>query len=188
MDVDIGKQQIPTDSLVPNYGYVPFANFQLIMILIIVLSFIFRKFVIKFLDKHVYSKMDKYIKNDNIKTIIKALIAISPTLLIFWYDLQYHSFSMKNLNVNSYISNKQLNNILRLFGAYVIIQVAAQDLGVKSGDVQSDTTKLPILEYFLYVGAAYALTQDRSQALLAGLMYFQLKFFASSKVKDVCFD
>ena len=187
-NLDIGKQQIQTDDLVPNYGYVPFAHFQLFMISIVILSFIFRKHVIKFLEKNIYSKLDKYIKSNDIKTLIKALIAVSPTLIIFWYDLNYHSFSMRNLNVNNYITNKQINNILRLFGAYVIIQVAAQDLGLKTGDVQSDATKLPVLEYLLYVGAAYAITQDRSQAFLAGLMYFQLKFFASSKTKDVCFD
>ena len=188
MDTEFVKQQVATDNSVKNYGYVPFNGFQFMMISIIILSFIFRKFIINVLEKHVYSKIDKYVKNNHIRTLIKALIAISPTLVIFWYDLQFHSFSMKNLHVTKYIPSEQINNILRLLGAYVIIQVAAQDLGIKTGDVQSDTTKIPLLEFFLYAGAAYALTQDRSQALLAGIMYFQLKFFASSKTKDVCFE
>jgi hypothetical protein len=60
--------------------------------------------------------------------------------------------------------------------------------GIKTGDGQSDTTKIPILQYLLYAGGAYAITQDRSLALIAAIMYFQLKYFASDKTKDVCFD
>ena len=41
----------------------------------------------------------------------------------------------------------------------------------------------------MYVGVAFALTQDRSMAFIAALAYFQLKFFASEgKTKDVCFE
>ena len=185
---NMNKIAISDTNLDPNYGYVPFKGFQAVMIGIILLTFIFQKFVVKNLNEHVYSKIDKHIKNKHIRTIIKSLIAVLPTLVIFRYDLPYHSFSMKNLKVTNVIESQQLNNILRLLGAYVIIQVAAQDLGVKTGNVQSDATKLPLLDFLLYAGCAYSITQDRSQSLLATLMYFQLKTFGSSEVKDVCFD
>ena len=41
----------------------------------------------------------------------------------------------------------------------------------------------------MYAGVAFALTQNRSMALMASLTYFQLKFFGSmGKTKDVCFE
>jgi hypothetical protein len=182
------KIEFPTDDLVKDYGYVPFKNFQYVVLFLIILSFIFRDHIVKALNKHVYSTLDKYIKNQTLLTIVKSLIAIIPTIILAYYDLRYRSFSMKNLKVTNIIPNIQINNILRLLGAYVIIQVAAQDIGVRTGDVQSDVTKLQVLQYFLYVGGAYALTQDRSLAIIAGILYFQLKFFASARVKDVCFE
>jgi hypothetical protein len=41
----------------------------------------------------------------------------------------------------------------------------------------------------MYTGAAYSLTQNRSMALIASLLYFQMKFFVSDNItKDVCFE
>jgi len=176
------------DPTTPNYGYVPFKYFQLVIIVLIVLSFIFKDQINEKLNKYVYTKLNKYVKNRNLFTIIRAFIAIIPTIIILHYDIKYRSFSMNNMGVTKIISDKYINEVLRFLGAYVIIQVAAQDLGVRTGDIQSDTTKLPILQYLLYAGGAYAITQDRSLALIAGIMYFQLKYFASDKIKDVCFD
>ena len=176
------------DPTTPNYGYVPFKYFQLVVIVLIALSFIFKDKINEKLNKHVYTKLNKYVKNRTLFTIIRALIAIFPTIIILHYDIKYRSFSLHNLGVTQIISDKFFNEVLRFFGAYVIIQVAAQDFGVRTGDIQSDTTKLPILQYFLYAGAAYAIAQDRSLALIASLTYFQLKYFASDKIKDVCFD
>ena len=182
------KQQFPVDETIKDYGYVPFKNFQYVILFLIILSFIFKDYIVDKLNTHVYSKLDKYIKNETLKTIIISTIAIVPTIIIMYYDLRYSSFSLNNLKVTKIISDKMVNNILRLMGAYVIIQVAAQDLGVRTGNIQSDFTKLSVMQYFLYVGGAYALTQDRSLAIIAGLLYFQLKYFGSTKIKDVCFD
>ena len=111
-----------------------------------------------------------------------------PIFPIIYYDLFYKSFSLHNLGVNSVKKNRYINTILRLFGSYVIIQVAAQDLGVKTGTVQSDFIKLSFMQAVLYIGCAFAITQDRSEAFLAALVYFQLKYFGSNVTKDVCFD
>jgi hypothetical protein len=41
----------------------------------------------------------------------------------------------------------------------------------------------------MYTGVGYALTQDRSMAIVASLLYFQMKYFISKGLtKDVCFD
>ena len=96
---------------------------------------------------------------------------------------------MISLGVTNYISNKTLNSFLKVMGGYCLIQVAAQDIGIKTGTIQSDFAKQPILQFLMYVGVAYALTQDRSMAIIACLLYFQMKFFISRGItKDVCFD
>jgi hypothetical protein len=127
-------------------------------------------------------------ENNNVRTFIKAFIALLPILPIIYYDFIYKSFSIQNLGIKSVRNNRYINTILRLFGSYVIIQVAAQDLGVKTGTVQSDFIKLSFMQAILYAGCAFAITQDRSEALLAALVYFQLKYFGSNVTKDVCFD
>ena len=108
---------------------------------------------------------------------IKSFIALLPILPIIYYDFIYKSFSLYNLGIKSVKNNRYINTMLRLFGSYVIIQVAAQDLGVKTGTVQSDFIKLSFMQAVLYVGCAFAITQDRSEAFLAALIYFQLKYF-----------
>jgi len=96
---------------------------------------------------------------------------------------------MRNIGVSNYISDDILDSVLKLFGGYCLIQVAAQDVGIKTGREQSDLVKTPLFQFLMYVGVAFALTQDRSMAFIAALAYFQLRFFASEgKTKDVCFE
>ena len=103
--------------------------------------------------------------------------------------MKFSSFSMKNLSVTKFIPSDKINNILKLFGAYCLIQVAAQDVGLKTGEIQGEIVKLLALQLFMYIGVAYALTQDRSMAIIAALLYFQMKFFVSEGItKDVCFE
>lgn len=103
--------------------------------------------------------------------------------------MKFSSFSMNNLGVLNYVSNDNLNTILKLIGGYCIIQVAAQDVGLKTGGIQAEFVKLPPLQFLMYAGVAYALTQNRSMSLIAALIYFQLKFFASEgETLDVCFE
>jgi hypothetical protein len=80
-------------------------------------------------------------------------------------------------------------NFLKVIGGYCLIQVAAQDIGIKTGTIQSDFVKQPLFQFFMYSGVAYALTQDRSMAIIASLLYFQMKFVISKGItKDVCFE
>jgi hypothetical protein len=96
---------------------------------------------------------------------------------------------MNNLGVTNYISNELINSFLKLFGAYCLIQVAAQDIGIKTGEVQGEFFKLPALQFFIYTGVAFSLTQNRSMAIIGALLYFQMKYFVSENItKDVCFE
>jgi hypothetical protein len=172
-------------TLNPYIGWVPFPYFQHVLIVLLLLSYSNYKKVNETLDKNVYDK----IKNKRLKDFIEILIPLLPIIIIFYLDITYSSFSMISLGVTNYISNKTLNSFLKVMGGYCLIQVAAQDIGIKTGTIQSEFTKQPILQFLMYVGVAYALTQDRSMALIACLLYFQMKFFISRGItKDVCFD
>lgn len=172
-------------NLNPYIGWVPFPYFQHVLIVLLLLSYSNYKKVNDTLDKNVYDK----IKNKRLKDFTEILIPLLPIIIIFYLDITYSSFSMISLGVTNYISNKTLNSFLKVIGGYCLIQVAAQDIGMKTGTIQSDFVKQPALQFLMYVGVAYALTQDRSMAIIATLLYFQMKFFISRGVtKDVCFD
>ena len=188
MEVVKSKALKETDSFIPNFGYVPFKYFQYVYIIFILLSFTFKDFLYVNVYKKIYDKIDLHIENNNVRAFIKSFIALLPILPLIYYDFCYKSFSMHNLGIKSVKNNRYINTMLRIFGSYVIIQVAAQDLGVKTGTVQSDFIKLSFMQVVLYIGCAFAITQDRSEAFLAALVYFQLKYFGSDITKDVCFD
>ena len=172
-------------NLNPYIGWVPFPYFQHVLIILLLISYSNYKKINETLDKNVYDK----IKNERLKKFIEIFIPLLPIIIIFYLDITYSSFSMISLGVTNYISNKTLNSFLKVMGGYCLIQVAAQDIGIKTGTIQSDFAKQPILQFLMYVGVAYALTQDRSMALIACLLYFQMKFFISRGItKDVCFD
>ena len=188
MEVVKSKALKETDNFIPKFGYVPFKYFQHIYLILVLLSFTFKDFLYENIYEKIYNKIDSNIENNNIRSFIKSFIALLPILPILYYDILYKSFSIHNLGIKSVKNNRYINTMLRLFGSYVIIQVAAQDLGVKTGTVQSDFIKLSFMQVVLYVGCAFAITQDRSEAFLAALVYFQLKYFGSNVTKDVCFD
>ena len=172
-------------NLNPYIGWVPFPYFQHVLIILLLISYSNYKKINETLDKNVYDK----IKNERLKKFIEIFIPLLPIIIIFYLDITYSSFSMISLGVTNYISNKTLNSFLKVMGGYCLIQVAAQDIGIKTGTIQSDFAKQPILQFLMYVGVAYALTQDRSMAIIACLLYFQMKFFISRGItKDVCFD
>ena len=170
---------------IPNYGWVPFPYFQHILLFFLLFSYSNYKKVNEKLDKEVYSKF----KNKTINYYLKIIIPLIPIFIILYLDMKYSSFSMKNLGVTCFIPNKSLNSILKLLGGYCLIQVAAQDVGLKTGSTQADFVRLPTFQFFMYIGVAFALTQDRSIAIIAALLYFQMKFFVSRGItKDVCFE
>jgi hypothetical protein len=166
---------IPSDKFVENYGYVPFKYFQAVMFFLIIFTFIYKDYIYEQLNEKLYSKLTKL--NIHIQNLIKGFISIFPTLIILYYDIQFHSFSMKNLGATKFLRDKYINSILRLFGAYFVVQMATQDMGILTGEIQAQIPKIPFIQFLIATGSAYALTSDRSLAILAGIMYYQIKFF-----------
>ena len=92
--------------------------------------------------------------------------------------------NLKNLRLN----NSQ-KNITLVLAAYGIIQVLAQDLGIKTGKKQRDLVqKLPV-QVALFFSAAYLITGDVLLSLVSISIYFGLKYYYSKgETSAVCFE
>ena len=174
---------------IKNYGWVPFPYFQHVFIGLIIFSLYNWEKIDKNLDKTIYKPIQTKFKNKTITSSTKITVSLIPIMIMLYLDIKYSSFSMNSLGITNYVSNYLIDTILKLFGGYCIIQVAAQDVGVKTGAIQADFVKLPLLQFLMYSGIAFSLTQNRSMSIIATFTYFQLKFFGSfGKTKDVCFE
>lgn len=165
--------------IIQNYGYVPFSYFQyIILALQIYMIYNYQK-VNEFMDKYITSNEQHYL-------VLKKIILSIPLILIVYYDIRYSSFSLKNLGFNpSY--NDPLNQVLYILGSYAIIQLLAQDTGIKTGILQRDTVQTYILFTLIAIGMAYSVTGNRSQSMIAVLLYYHLKYVVSNnQTADVC--
>lgn len=82
----------------------------------------------------------------------------------------------------------RLEQAMKLLGAYGIVQVLAQDLGIKTGKEQRDLVQsIPVQAALLYSGA-YLVTEDHSLALIATVAYYLLKYVYSTETSEVCFE
>ena len=125
----------------------------------------------------------------DVKIFLKLLIILLPLFIMAYFDITYSSFSMRNLGITKYIKNHELNTFLRIFGSYGIIQVLAQDVGIKTGKNQRDIIQKPVLQLLLYICTAYAITDNRSEAIMGAVLYFMLKgIYSEGKLSNVCFE
>ncbi len=85
--------------------------------------------------------------------------------------------------------NANSHRMLLVVAAYGIVQVLAQDLGVKTGKKQRDLIQSePVLAFILFAGA-YSVTEDVTTAGAATALYYLLKFVYSKGVTSgVCFE
>lgn len=79
-------------------------------------------------------------------------------------------------------------NLLRVVGAYGIIVVFAQDVGIRTGCAQARITQNIFMQMFLFTSVAYSVTDDFFQSFSGTMIYFVLKYLVSRNVvNDVCF-
>jgi len=84
--------------------------------------------------------------------------------------------------------SKYVRNILKIIGAYGIVVVFAQDVGIKTGCKQAKVVHNPYAQTLIFTAVAYSVTDDFYQSLSGTLIYFAFKYIISSKtVHDVCF-
>jgi hypothetical protein len=167
---------------------VPFKYFQHVLLVI--------QFLILYNHNKLHKVFDDYYKK-NIKhteirmklfNTFKILILSLPYLSIIYYDLFYKSFSFSKLGVPDKL-NDNLNYMLYLFGSYAIIQVLAQDAGLKTGLNQRNIVQNHFIFFMMCFGMAYSLTKNRSQSMIAAILYFHLKYIVSNnQTSAVCFE
>ncbi len=80
-------------------------------------------------------------------------------------------------------------SFLLILGAYGIVQVLAQDLGIKTGKNQRDLVQsMPVQIILLYAGA-YTVTENYTNAFIATALYYFLKYvYSGGKTSNVCFE
>lgn len=85
--------------------------------------------------------------------------------------------------------SEKYEKIVLILAAYGIVQILAQDLGVKTGKKQRDLIqKIPIQISLLFAGA-YTVTNDTNLALISVGIYYILKYYYSEGItSNVCFE
>lgn len=82
-----------------------------------------------------------------------------------------------------------LNNILKIIGGYGIVQVLAQDLGIKTGKRQRDLVQGEYVQIIILYSGAYITTGDHILSFITILIYYILKYYYSNgQVSEVCFE
>lgn len=78
--------------------------------------------------------------------------------------------------------------IMRIIGAYGIIQVFAQDIGLPSGCKQLKLMHNIYTQVFIFTCSAYAVTDDLIQSFIGTTIYFLLKYiYSKNKTTNSCF-
>lgn len=160
--------------LIENYGYVPFYAFQWFILSLQVYMIYNYKYVNDLLDVYFDPK-------DLQKQHLKKIILSIPFLSMVYYDVKYSSFSFKNMGVDP-AYNDTIKQILNIFGSYAIIHIFAQDTGLKTAILQTSFVQSQILFIIMSVGMAYSITQNRSQSILAIILFYHLKYVISQNV------
>ena len=85
------------------------------------------------------------------------------------------------------LENKNSKKLITILAAYGIVQVLAQDLGLKTGKKQRDLVEsMPVQIALLYSGA-YTVTNDHQLAMITTGLYYFLKYvYSNGKTSEVC--
>ena len=85
--------------------------------------------------------------------------------------------------------NLSLDDVLKIGAAYGILQVLAQDLGIKTGKKQRDLVQSKFVQIFLMYSGGYAVTGDHKTAFISTILYYFLKYvYSNGETSPVCFE
>jgi len=123
----------------------------------------------------------------NKKINYRYFIYLVPILLLMFLDYfaRKNPSSLKTSEKNSLLEQSGLYNIipesiityiLNILGAYGVVMLFANDIGIKSGIIQKTFMKLPVVQFLLLWAGAYALTGTESQGLISTLLYLAFKY------------
>ena len=135
-----------------------------------------------------HKPVNMFLDDNQTPTTMKYLLLSLPLFAIIYADVMNSLFSFKNLGIPVSM-NKKMNSVLSILGAYGVIQILAQDTGLKTGVIQRDTVQSGILFAFIALGMGYITSDNRSFSMIATLMYFHMKYVISdNKTLPVCFE
>tara|TARA_B100001287_G_C22472623_1_gene430416 strand:+ start:352 stop:633 length:282 start_codon:yes stop_codon:yes gene_type:complete len=85
--------------------------------------------------------------------------------------------------------NENYEKIVLILAAYGIVQVLAQDLGIKTGKKQRDLIQSMPVQISLLFAGAYVVTNDTNLAAIATGIYYGLKYvYSGGETSTVCFE
>lgn len=120
--------------------------------------------------------------------VARGILLSVPIITAIVLDVKYGAFSLKRLGV-PVAWNKTINRLLQTMGAYGMVQILAQDSGLKTGIQQRDSLQASLYFVPVAVGMAFSICDNRSQAILSVLLYYHLKYAVSNNItSSVCFE
>jgi hypothetical protein len=163
-----------------------FVNIGIIVLMIAMMHFHVE--VDDFIEKNINPSKIQGNLNDNSIDYIRLGIFMLPLLLLIVIDHEVDDY-LSWIGVNKFLPQSIVTYILRILGGYGIVQVLAQDMGVKTGKVQRNLIQNPISQAILLFCGAYSVTGLQDEALIATLMYLILKYNVSgNRISSVCFE
>jgi len=87
------------------------------------------------------------------------------------------------------LETPKAKKIIMILAAYGIVQVLAQDLGIKTGKKQRDLIQSMPVQIALLFSGAYTVTEDIENALITVGIYYFLKYvYSGGETSEVCFE
>ncbi len=87
------------------------------------------------------------------------------------------------------LMNKNFNKVLSIFASYGIVQVLAQDLGIKTGKKQRDLIQSQPIQFFILYSGAFFVSNDYIVSLITICLYYVLKYlYSGGETSQVCFE
>ena len=129
-------------------------------------------------------KYNNYFNPKNKFYWIIQLSFIALFAILIHMDIYSNFFKLDSLGVSNKNINKALKYFIKVLGAYELIQVFSQDIGIKTGNYQIMITHHPIIRFILLFCTGFTLTGDRSESLVATILYFYLRNILSTELVD----
>ena len=84
---------------------------------------------------------------------------------------------------------KNYNKVFTIMASYGIVQVLAQDLGIKTGKKQRDLVQSQPIQFFILYSGAYVVSSDHTAAFITTTLYYFLKYiYSGNETSQVCFE
>ena len=87
------------------------------------------------------------------------------------------------------MNKDKIGNLLNIISTYSIVQVLAQDLGIKTGRKQRDLIQNFYVQMVILYSCAYMITNSFRDSLIVTFAYYFLKYiYSENETSSVCFE